>query len=454
MSENQENADTPQPPGPAGEAPGATTSTTTQPPPAEPPAPPPAPRPPLRRSVTDRKIAGVAGGLGRYFGIDPLIFRVVFVSLAIFGGSGLLLYAVGWLLVPEEGEQESEAARLINGRATSKVVGGVVLAIVGLAVVSNFARTGFGFGGFAALVAIGVAAYLISREGNRPLVAPYSAPSAAAGPSAPGAYGQTPGTAYAGAAASYAATGHPPVPGAAYPPAATATPDAPTQPLPQGPPPPGDWYALPPSPPRRPRSPLGRVTVSLTLLTAGALLAWNVATTHDVPLDIVLACCLSVVGAGLVVGAVFGRARGLIFLGLLLLLATTVSAVLGVGDFRGGTGDRIWAPSTVTDVRATYRLAFGRSTLDLSRLRPAAGEPVHVRLRQSVGQMIIVLPSGVPVDVAADVRAGVIQLPDSPEIDGTSVHRRYVDPRDGALPAITIDAELGAGDVEVRRATP
>ena len=63
------------------------------------------PVPTLRRSVTDRKVAGVAGGLGRYFNVDPLIFRVVFVTLAIFGGSGLLLYAVGWLLVPEDGRQ-------------------------------------------------------------------------------------------------------------------------------------------------------------------------------------------------------------------------------------------------------------------------------------------------------------------------------------------------------------
>jgi phage shock protein PspC (stress-responsive transcriptional regulator) len=71
----------------------------------------PASRPPLRRSLSDRKIAGVAGGLGRYFNIDPLIFRVVLVTLAVFGGSGLLLYAIGWLLVPEDGVNESEDSR-------------------------------------------------------------------------------------------------------------------------------------------------------------------------------------------------------------------------------------------------------------------------------------------------------------------------------------------------------
>ena len=46
----------------------------------------------LRRSRTDRKLAGVAGGLGRYAGVDPLILRILFVVLTIFGGSGILLY--------------------------------------------------------------------------------------------------------------------------------------------------------------------------------------------------------------------------------------------------------------------------------------------------------------------------------------------------------------------------
>jgi phage shock protein PspC (stress-responsive transcriptional regulator) len=75
-----------------------------------PPGPPHSTYPPLhtlRRSRTDRKLLGVAGGLGRYAGIDPLIFRILFVVLAIFGGSGILLYALGWLLVPEDGEDLS-----------------------------------------------------------------------------------------------------------------------------------------------------------------------------------------------------------------------------------------------------------------------------------------------------------------------------------------------------------
>ena len=56
----------------------------------------------LRRSATDRKVAGVAGGLARHLDIDPLILRVAFVVLAFFGGAGLILYGACWLLVPEE----------------------------------------------------------------------------------------------------------------------------------------------------------------------------------------------------------------------------------------------------------------------------------------------------------------------------------------------------------------
>ena len=61
----------------------------------------------LRRSTTDRKIAGVAGGLGRHLNIDPTILRVLFVVLVFFGGAGLLLYGAAWLVVPEEGSDKA-----------------------------------------------------------------------------------------------------------------------------------------------------------------------------------------------------------------------------------------------------------------------------------------------------------------------------------------------------------
>jgi phage shock protein PspC (stress-responsive transcriptional regulator) len=54
----------------------------------------------LRRSTTDKVIGGVAGGLARYSGIDPLLWRVGFVALAFAGGTGVLVYLLLWLLMP------------------------------------------------------------------------------------------------------------------------------------------------------------------------------------------------------------------------------------------------------------------------------------------------------------------------------------------------------------------
>jgi phage shock protein PspC (stress-responsive transcriptional regulator) len=56
----------------------------------------------LTRSSSDQVIAGVAGGLGRYFDIDPIIFRIGFVVLTIAGGAGLIAYVAAWLLVPAD----------------------------------------------------------------------------------------------------------------------------------------------------------------------------------------------------------------------------------------------------------------------------------------------------------------------------------------------------------------
>jgi phage shock protein PspC (stress-responsive transcriptional regulator) len=54
----------------------------------------------LTRSETDRMVAGVCSGLGEHFGLDPTLVRIVFVLLAVFGGSGVVLYLALWLIVP------------------------------------------------------------------------------------------------------------------------------------------------------------------------------------------------------------------------------------------------------------------------------------------------------------------------------------------------------------------
>ena len=56
----------------------------------------------LYRSINDRQIAGVCGGLAEYFEVDPTIVRLVFVALALVGGPGILLYIIMAIVIPEE----------------------------------------------------------------------------------------------------------------------------------------------------------------------------------------------------------------------------------------------------------------------------------------------------------------------------------------------------------------
>jgi len=57
----------------------------------------------LYRSRDDRMLAGVCGGIGEYFALDPTLVRLVFVLLAVFTGIGVLAYIVLWIVVPEQG---------------------------------------------------------------------------------------------------------------------------------------------------------------------------------------------------------------------------------------------------------------------------------------------------------------------------------------------------------------
>jgi len=84
----------------------------------------------LRRSVVDRKVGGVAGGLGRHLNIDPTVLRVAFVVLALFGGAGFLLYAALWVIVPEEGKDEGLVSTSPSTRNAVLAVAAVIAALL------------------------------------------------------------------------------------------------------------------------------------------------------------------------------------------------------------------------------------------------------------------------------------------------------------------------------------
>jgi phage shock protein C len=69
---------------------------------------------PLSRPAQDRMVAGVAAGIARYLGLDVTVVRIVLAVLAIAGGAGLPLYLAGWLLIPEEGSEQSIAGEFIQ----------------------------------------------------------------------------------------------------------------------------------------------------------------------------------------------------------------------------------------------------------------------------------------------------------------------------------------------------
>ena len=70
----------------------------------------------LERSPSDRVVAGVSGGLGRYFDLNPAVFRLGFVVLTLLGGAGLLIYLAAVLVIPDEGEEQSIAAEVLAER--------------------------------------------------------------------------------------------------------------------------------------------------------------------------------------------------------------------------------------------------------------------------------------------------------------------------------------------------
>ena len=155
--------------------------TTPPPTPPDPPAqgsdpgqtpPPPPPQgsdpgqtPPRRltRSSTDQVLGGVAGGLGRYFSIDPILFRIGFAVAALAGGAGLLAYFALWLLVPDE---LGQGAKRPGGRDLALIAGGgiVLLVAVGLLPGPDF----FIWPGFVGLLVLGllVAAIVSADRGG------------------------------------------------------------------------------------------------------------------------------------------------------------------------------------------------------------------------------------------------------------------------------------------------
>lgn len=128
-------------------------------------------RPRLVRTRSGRLIGGVCSGLGAHFDVDPILFRIVFVGLAVFSGVGIALYLAILLLVPEEG---ASRAPIRLGRSSWLSVLGVVVVVVAAGIALRAAghgghRGAWGLGvGIASLTLVGSIAVLVWSRLRRP----------------------------------------------------------------------------------------------------------------------------------------------------------------------------------------------------------------------------------------------------------------------------------------------
>jgi phage shock protein PspC (stress-responsive transcriptional regulator) len=122
----------------------------------------------LERSRSDRMVAGVCGGLARYFDIHPAFYRVGFVVLTLLGGAGILIYAAAALVIPDEGKEDSVATAALRNRRDRPwpLIG---LALVGVAVASLLSHATLWPHGDAWVILLiaGAAILWITRHSNR-----------------------------------------------------------------------------------------------------------------------------------------------------------------------------------------------------------------------------------------------------------------------------------------------
>jgi phage shock protein PspC (stress-responsive transcriptional regulator) len=356
-------------PAPAVQAAAMTDSNPSTAPP--PPPPPPAAHRPLARSADHRVIAGVCGGIGEYFHLDPVIVRIAFVLLTVFGGFGVLLYLGAWLLLPEAsgavqvGPAPFTRLHYRNGRTLVAVIL-IVVALFAFADSFNVDHKGLLWG--AALVGVGV--FLLVQERWQP------------------ASGYP--TAQPGGHATYAA--------ASFPTPASAT-GASTYATPV-------WTSTPRA--QHPQSILGVVTVAAVLLALGVAALLDSVGWVSVSVATGAAIALIIVACGLIAGTWFGRSRALIVLGI-LLIPFTAAATLVHEPLTGGTGNVTVAPQRLADVSGAYHLIAGKLTVDLSQVSVGSGSQ-SLNATVAFGQLTVVVPPGMNLDLHGHVGAGQVNL--------------------------------------------
>jgi phage shock protein PspC (stress-responsive transcriptional regulator) len=235
----------------------------------------------------------------------------------------------------------------------------------------------------------------------------------------------------------------------------------------------GTQYAAEP----RQRSYLGWLIVSAVVLIAGVLGLIGYFAAPSVQFwGILFGVILTVLGIGLLVGTWYGRARWLVFLAIPMAFLTFGTVAAGnwvqsnpnwdrwsVGSGSLTVGERTWvvSPSDVSGAPLDYRLSAGDAVLDLTDLTAgettelADVERLSIEAGVGLGQLVVLIPSDMRLDLAAEVNVGQITVPGRDIVEGTSLTLgTTIEPLTGEQPAyiVTLDAAIGAGNLEVRRA--
>jgi len=383
----------------------------------------------LRRPIEGRAFAGVAAGLGQRFEISPTWFRVAFVLMTVFGGIGLLLYALGWLLIPEEGSDDPIITQWLSGFDTSNtgmVLGVVLVAVAAVILASSFHLISGKFVFAAILLVIGVLLYRgdLDRRSGRP--DDHDKDSSSTDINSDVAHDEP-------------TEGEPIV-------TAINTPE-PTLESRVDPP--------PPSRPPRPKSILGRLTVAATLIAVGGLATLDVAgVLFPDPVHYV-AVTVGVIGAGLLAGALFGRARWLIVVGLLLTPLLFLASIAPTWSISGEAGERYVRVDSIADLeRVDFGFEHGAGVLeiDLRGFEPltiAEGlSPIPIGAKIGAGEIRIWLPEPASAIVHGSVGIGSVDILGH-QSAGLGVSRTEETLSTGGEWMFNIEASAGVGSIVV-----
>jgi len=141
----------------------------------------------LYRSASQRVIGGVAGGIGEYLEIDPVLMRIAFIVACFFGGAGVIAYVIAWIIIPEQPRETTMTTPIESQQPATppppqpqqppppakqsrgSIIGGLVLLVIGFLFLAENFLPDFHFGDWwpLILVAIGIGMiYRSARSGN------------------------------------------------------------------------------------------------------------------------------------------------------------------------------------------------------------------------------------------------------------------------------------------------